>query len=285
MAKVAGTEFKWGTKLVANEQETRDKALEEVTEWLKTVEKLDVLDARKIWFAFFHALWMTDRVLTQHEFCMKLSSILKVISLPNAEVYITQFFIEMAEQWGTLDKWRIEKYLVLVRKFNNEIMDWAKQNNKMDFVLDLWKEILNMEKGAGLKLQFIDVIESYLAPIVQENTSKNGEYLKPYTAVFCDAHNQTTLVIRIYEKIVEPLIETEGEYMFGNDTDATLHFFRGLVSKLNNAVKHPDPNPRVADLRMTTCQKCREIVAAILKAKAESGEPAEKIVQPLKLSK
>jgi hypothetical protein len=143
-------------------------------------------------------------------------------------------------------------------------------------LLKIFELVLNLKIGVGLQLQFVDVVVSSLPSLVQNGGKDGGKFAKPFTKVFCDSFTQQALVKRIHEKIVEPLITTEGESLFGSDTDAALHFMRGMEGRLTVSVKKPEGNEDVRQLRFETIKRLKLRIINILERKKNAGEPAAK---------
>ena len=219
MTEICGQKFLWAQQLVANEQETREEALSQMTEWLKTQKTLTEDDAEKIWYVLWHALWMTDRVLTQHAFCDKICLVLDVLPKECTHTFIEQFFVVMQQYWERLDKWRTEKFLVLGRKFMDKMVEYCKENNEIEYSPQVIEKAFALEKGNAFKLHIVDVMVDYIPEFVKKDTKVGYLYLNPFINIYTKSHNQSSLVNRINERIVTPLIDSLGEYFYGDDEE------------------------------------------------------------------
>ena len=279
-AEICGVPFPFGARIACDDHEERLKAVADISEWLKSQKKFDDEDGQKLWYVLLNGLWKTDGWQNQHALAQQYSDILLELPDFECEVYISSFFTATGKEWGNLDKWRIEKFLVLVRRFVNSILAYSKRkNNQETYLPSLFKSVLSMNNCMGLQLQFIDVIVDPLTELMKSDTKNAMEYLKPFSALFADSQSQAALVIRIYDKIIEPLIQSDGESLFGNDIETILHFMRGLVSKLNTSLKKPVSNQRVTQIRYDAAKSVREIIADILKAKEMAGAPPLKTTE------
>lgn len=265
--------------MACDDQSVREAALGKAIVFISGLTEMNEEDGKRWWYVVRNGLWKTDGVLTQHDFCKKISAAIFSVPANLVKTFIDTFFVSFGEEWGRVDKWRIEKYLVLVRYFIDKIHEWIKETKDEEYLIGLYERILNMKQGMGLQMQFVDVVTPYVVDFVRNDTKEGSKFVKPFTALFCQSHSQAALVRRIGEKFVTPLIDSEGESLFGNDIDESLRFFRGLVSLLGKCVKEEEPNPQIAQLRFTTLTQCRSIVAAILTIKQAAGEPAAKVVE------
>jgi ribosomal RNA-processing protein 1 len=270
MATIAGRPFPFGPQMASDDHSAREQALAEVIVWLNDVETMTSEDAEKFWYVIQNGVWKTDGVNAQHDFCKKIA--VAVFDVPESisKVFIESFFITFAKDWGRIDKWRIEKYLVLVRYLLDQVVLWAKKTDHRQYLPELFTKVLNIKNGVGLQLQFVDVMVPYLVDLVQDGAG--GDVVKPFTALFSDSQCQPALVKRINDKIVQPLIESDGEFLFGSDWDASLHFLRGLLSKLNASVKVENSNPQTVQLRFDAIKEVKQVIADLLK-KQKDQEP------------
>jgi hypothetical protein len=225
-----------------------------------------------------HGLWKTDLVPTQYDFCRKISA--AMLDFPDATTrsFIRGFFVTTSAEWGNLDKWRVNKFLVLVRYFVDELVSWARQNGSLNFLTEIFELVLGLKTGVGLQLQFIDVIAPYLPDLVQ-NTGGNGvTFARPFTALFANSLIQHALVKRINERIVQPMIATDGESLFGSDSETALKFMRGLLRMLNATVKKPEGSDELRQLRFGTIRQLKLRIACMLEKRRAAGErPAKEI--------
>lgn len=277
MAQICGKPFPFGPRIASDEQEERLAALAEITEWLKKQDVFTEMDGQKLWYVLRNGLWKTDMVLVQHDFCKKIAAMIEQLPQGFVKVFIETFFTGTAKEWGTIDKWRIEKFMVLVRYFVNEIFKWVKENNEYEFLEQLFVTILKLEIGIGIILHFIDVVVEPLMNLVKEDPKNNSKFLKPFCSSFVNSNTKTSVAFRIYEKIIEPIVQSDGEYIFGNDIDGSLHFLRGLLDITNKSLKtSTEVNQNVLQKRFDAANSIRASIKTILDAKKQIGEPAEK---------
>ena len=276
MAEICGQKFLWAQELVANEHETREEALKETVKWLKTQTTLEPLDAAKIWVILDQALWMTDRTLTQHDFCQKLANIIKELPEPLVEPFVNAFYARMLERWNNLDKYRVEKFYVLVRYFTVALIQYKREHDQLKTFPDLFRTILTSDNGAGLQTHFVDVIKDELPALIRDVQPEGNIMLKPFFETFTNEDHKIALIKRINVDIIDPFLESLGSKFFGTDLNMIIKFIRGFISLLNAAIKRPNVSTTIFELRLQVASKARNVLAMVLQDQEKSAEPPEK---------
>lgn len=277
MAQICGKAFPFGPRIASDEHSERLAALAELTEWLRAQEALTELDAQKIWYVLRSGLWKTDMVLVQHDFCKRLAVLVRELPPALVPPFVEAFFTGTAKEWGTIDKWRIEKFMVLVRYLFAEVLAWVRSRSDYAFLERLLAAVLSLEVGIGLVLHFIDVAAEPLLALVREAPRENARFLKPFCASFVNSNTKTSVALRIHDRFIEPIVSSDGEFVFGNDVDGALHFLRGLLDITNKALKsQTEANQDVLRKRFEVAAGLRASIKAILEAKKALGEPDAK---------
>ncbi|KAK2841614.1 hypothetical protein FQN49_006083 [Arthroderma sp. PD_2] len=103
-------------ELASSEKKTRDKAVESLTAFLRSKRDLKLFDLLKVWKGLFFCFYHSDKPLTQQALARSLSYTL-VPSLPENMVlpFLRAFWITMSRDFHSLDRLRLDKYLLLIR--------------------------------------------------------------------------------------------------------------------------------------------------------------------------
>ncbi|XP_063372257.1 ribosomal RNA processing protein 1 homolog [Cydia amplana] len=121
---VVAQEIKFARLLSGNEKKTRDRVLRALKKWLvncfeKNYEfKED--DFTRVWKGLFYAVWMSDKPLVQEDLCESIAGILDLFpteQLSNAMLLTKAGFKMLATEWFGIDQHRIDKFLMLVRRY------------------------------------------------------------------------------------------------------------------------------------------------------------------------
>ncbi|KAK6593991.1 ribosomal RNA-processing protein [Botrytis cinerea] len=104
-------------ELAANDKKTRDAALLSLRTYLSASRSLTPLDYLKIHSGLFYSMWMCDRPLPQQSLANSLASLLPSLSPSTQAPFYTGFWEIMSKEWERIDVLRMEKFLLLVRRY------------------------------------------------------------------------------------------------------------------------------------------------------------------------
>jgi len=114
-AFVAGP-LAFGKKLAHTDKAVRDKGLRILTDFLR--KKGGVLtrtDYLKLWKALVYCFWMSDQRLVQQELAVKLAMLGRCLPRDKYAEWIGCFWESLTREWQDFDRYRMNKYLKLVR--------------------------------------------------------------------------------------------------------------------------------------------------------------------------
>ncbi|CAK1546398.1 unnamed protein product [Leptosia nina] len=121
---IVAQEFKFAKLLSGNEKTTRDRVLKTLKRWLLNCFSKNYVfkegDFIRVWKGLFYAVWMSDKPLVQEDLCESISHILDLF--PNEQfkyaLMMTRVgFKVLAMEWYGLDQHRMDKFLMLVRRY------------------------------------------------------------------------------------------------------------------------------------------------------------------------
>ncbi|KAF7868369.1 hypothetical protein EAF04_004901 [Stromatinia cepivora] len=104
-------------ELAANDKKTRDAALSSLRTYLSSSRPLTPLDYLKIHSGLFYSMWMCDRPLPQQSLANSLASLLSTLPPSKQAPFYTGFWNIMCKEWERIDVLRMEKFLLLVRRY------------------------------------------------------------------------------------------------------------------------------------------------------------------------
>jgi ribosomal RNA-processing protein 1 len=106
-------------KLASNDSRTRAKTLRRLKKWMtaRCENGFTELQMMKLWKGLHVCMWHSDKPLVQEELADSLASFIHV--LKNREVvllFIKCFFAIMAREWHGIDRLRLDKFYMLMRR-------------------------------------------------------------------------------------------------------------------------------------------------------------------------
>jgi ribosomal RNA-processing protein 1 len=98
------------------DRKLRTSSLESLSTFLSSRSNLSDVDAQKLWKGLFYALWMTDRPIPQQRLATDLANLLFTLKPACAIPWLRAFWVVVGAQWTGIDVYRLEKFLLLVRR-------------------------------------------------------------------------------------------------------------------------------------------------------------------------
>ncbi|CUA67488.1 Ribosomal RNA processing protein 1 homolog B [Rhizoctonia solani] len=125
-----------GKYLASTEKKTRDKAIKSLATFLsdESQKSMSPSERAKLWKGLFYCFWMSDKPLVQQDLSSELANLVLVIpSLESAIGFVHGFWEAMVREWAGIDRYRINKYYMLIRRFVNATFrlllkhDWERE--------------------------------------------------------------------------------------------------------------------------------------------------------------
>lgn len=118
-------------------------------------------------------MWMSDKPLPQENLATKIASLMHSFDQIDVKLqFFAAFLKTMANEWNGIDQWRIDKFMMLVRKVTREVIRIVQQSDWNDEVIDklnktLSKTILTNDilPPRGLFMHFTELFFEEVAKI------------------------------------------------------------------------------------------------------------------------
>ncbi|KAK6353759.1 hypothetical protein TWF730_008186 [Orbilia blumenaviensis] len=104
-------------QLAANDRPTRDKAVESLKAYLSSSRTFTQSDFLKLWKGLFYCMWLSDRPRTQQRLADELASLVEVLKPHNVITFLEAFWTTMTREWTSIDSLRMDKFMLLVRRY------------------------------------------------------------------------------------------------------------------------------------------------------------------------
>jgi len=94
-----------------------EKKLKILTSLILSKKKITVINSMFLWKILYLWFWFADSIHSQISFANDLSSLVLKCSKKASLTYFGSFFSIINQKWFTIDKLRLDKFMMLVRKF------------------------------------------------------------------------------------------------------------------------------------------------------------------------
>ncbi|KAI5640414.1 nucleolar protein,Nop52 domain-containing protein [Phthorimaea operculella] len=210
---IVAHEIKFARLLSGNEKKTRDRALKTLKKWLMNCfEKgyeFKEDDFMRIWKGLFYAVWMSDKPLIQEELCDNIAGILDLFppeQYRHALLMVKVGFRAMATEWYGIDQHRMDKCLMLVRRYLRGSLRCVARSEWSEKACKMYAKMLSENDGLiSLKTpmyarnsisMILHVIDCYLEEIAKVSEGEIPpaslvELLRPFCTYMCSGQNAT----------------------------------------------------------------------------------------------
>lgn len=211
----------FGKHLASSDKKTRDNAIKDLASYLsESTEPIPEPEMAKLWKGIFYCFWMSDKPLVQQTLAGELADIVLNIPTPDGSLaFLRGFWEALVREWSGIDRLRIDKYYLLIRRFVNATFKFLARSDWDEAILTEYNTILT-EQGGPLCPQDMRIPTSltyHLADIYVEELNKASTVpfplptplltlLNPYLNVA--AHTPAKLTYqRIQSALIDPLLE------------------------------------------------------------------------------
>lgn len=212
--------------LAANEKVTRDRALRKLTRWIRAKsgdENTEFTEESlmKLWKGLFFCMWMSDKPFIQQELANSIAGLIHCFAnRTQSLLYLDTFFKTMAREWFAIDRFRLEKFMMLVRRcFRQGILcargsEWE-DDGIVDFCNTLKITALcpnSQQIPLGLRLHVADVFLQELARMHGAELSPEQAllFLEPFFDILTQS-NEHTLVDVVRKNVFFLAIDLDRE--------------------------------------------------------------------------
>ena len=203
----------FGRHLASNEKSVRDKTMVSLKTFLKRMNKATEMDLLKIWKGLFYCMWMSDKTPVQQELAQNMSELVHCFKAGDRDLvmrFLRAFFQTMRREWLGIDKFRLDKYLSLLRKQLHEVFLYLRQAGWATPLVEAWADVLYEEvvdsKPNGLRCH---VVDCYLSELRRAAGSEVSDatfqlLLEPYYR-FVALGKDGIAFTRVHDQLFKPL--------------------------------------------------------------------------------
>ncbi|KAL4296416.1 hypothetical protein GQ457_12G017240 [Hibiscus cannabinus] len=117
-------------QLAACDKSSRDRAVRSLlNSWLPSQSEVSDEEMKKLWKGLFYCVWHADKMPAQSDLIEKLSSVLLKLQPGLSLRYFSVFLLTMRREWTGIDKLRLDKFYLLIRRFLNRFFVMLKKSS------------------------------------------------------------------------------------------------------------------------------------------------------------
>ncbi|KAI7963106.1 hypothetical protein MJO28_001200 [Puccinia striiformis f. sp. tritici] len=196
--------------------------------------RLNSVELAKLYKGLFYCYWMSDKPIVQQDLAQELSDlslnirpiststssdrILDQISTTQTALsFWKQFWIKLSSEWQGVDKHRLDKYLLLMRRFLSVSFEILLRVNWHAQAIELWSEILkdtilnvaDFKTPLSITYHITDIFLSELNRVLQNKGDHKPapilKLLNPFMHGLSNSRPGTVTFQKIIDNIFDPL--------------------------------------------------------------------------------
>ncbi|XP_039958424.1 ribosomal RNA processing protein 1 homolog [Bactrocera tryoni] len=205
--------------LACNDLNKRNRQIRKLRKWLQIRARssfpFSEEDFLRIWKGLYYNMWMSDKPLVQEDLAEQLG---KLIECFDGEVatsvnFFGAFMKTMCNEWFGIDQWRIDKFMMLVRRMLRYMFrvlrgaGWTKDSIKL-FNEHMQMTVLAEESPAiGLTMHYLDIFFEELAKVSEGkiNAEQVGNFVLPFVTYIAKGRN-AKLISHCRSQVLEHLL-------------------------------------------------------------------------------
>ncbi|KAH8274016.1 hypothetical protein KR044_008098 [Drosophila immigrans] len=177
---VIAQEVKIVRALACNDLTKRNRQIRKLRKWfqLRAVSSFPFTedDFMRIWKGLYYNVWMSDKPLVQEELAEQLAQMVDSFGGNTAcsLAYFSAFMRTMCQEWFGIDQWRMDKFLMLVRRMVRYMLRLLKKSKWSPDLIQTFNATMQQSvlaeqpKSRGLTMHYMDVFFEELAKAANE---------------------------------------------------------------------------------------------------------------------
>ncbi|GMT26117.1 hypothetical protein PFISCL1PPCAC_17414, partial [Pristionchus fissidentatus] len=113
-------EIVFAQRLASGEPPVRAHALRELHKWIKSQSSKNAFgeeDLMRLCKGLHYVMWMQDKMINQEELADNITSLLTIFETEDeSALYVKCFLAALNKEWQCIDRWRMDKFLMLIRR-------------------------------------------------------------------------------------------------------------------------------------------------------------------------
>ncbi|CAG9540752.1 unnamed protein product [Cercopithifilaria johnstoni] len=227
-------EIIFAQKLASGEPITRRRAFRTLCDWLQAESARREFDDKAILHlskGLYYVMWMQDKMLWQEQLADNIASLLNLFEREKESVsFIKCMLITISNEWLRIDRWRMDKFLMLIRRLVRALFLRLRSKNWKTTIINMYINafkdcVISNDKSfsEGLKFHFASIYLDELDGAGGLGPDQVTELLKPYAELLADGTLSNYLFDSIIQEIFLSILHQYAEEKAErNETDETV---------------------------------------------------------------
>jgi len=210
-------DVQFAQKLAANDKKDRDRAVKKLKKWFGARSSGFPQDElMRIWKGLFYCYWMSDKPLVQEELAENISSMVASFQTSQDGLGFVQAFAKTFQrEWFGVDRWRMDKTMMLVRRFLRHSLKLVAKAEWEEVLLEAFIDVIRKEviltdpanASLGFQLHFTDVFLEEVAKVGGEDLPAKvvGKLVQPWVDLVATS-TDLRLIVHTEERIFNHLL-------------------------------------------------------------------------------
>ncbi|ALC39960.1 Nnp-1 [Drosophila busckii] len=191
---VIAQEVKIVRALACNDLTKRNRQLRKLRKWFQLRARSSFPftedDFMRIWKGLYYNVWMSDKPLVQEDLAEQLAQMIDSFDGNTAcsLAYFSAFMRTMCQEWFGIDQWRMDKFLMLVRRMLRYMLRLLKAQKWPPELIEsynatmLLSVLAEQPKSRGLTMHYMDIFFEELAKAANEEitAAQVNLFLRPF---------------------------------------------------------------------------------------------------------
>eukprot|EP00897_Mesotaenium_endlicherianum_P001123 jgi/Mesen1/11010/ME000098S10409 len=199
--------------LASVDKRTRDRGVSVLIRWLTGKAEVQEEDLKKIWKGLFYCMWHSDKAPVQADLATSLAGIVEALAPANGVLFFRVFLLTMRREWAGIDRLRMDKFYVLVRKFVASAFSTLAKHKFDDSLIQQFMKcfkdgtLMSSDNHAamGINLHLADIYLQELQRCPSVPANKIPELFEPFADTLARTPDKS-LLRRVQEGVFHTLL-------------------------------------------------------------------------------
>ncbi|CAJ0579743.1 unnamed protein product, partial [Mesorhabditis spiculigera] len=210
-------EIVFAQKLACGEPPVRARALRALQNWIKeqsTQTPFSKPDFMRLCKGLHYVLWMQDKMLLHEELADKIANLIENFGTEEQRVlYFESILRSLAKEWRAIDRWRMDKFLLLIRRCVRVVFHYLQSKGWKKKVVDqyigaLQRTVISTDETIpeGLKSHMVSIYLDELDLAGGASKETVHDLLLPYVALLAERKLSKYLFSSILNELFDTIL-------------------------------------------------------------------------------